>query len=177
MFHACKCLAFLGMAIAFLACSRASTETDAGGGRREAPAFSLLDSHGTTYRLDQYRGKVVLLNFWAPWCFNCAGELTAFQELKSYLSSDEFEVLTVAEVPQNEAGSVKYNFPVLFDADRSVADKYQVAMLPVTFVIDKAGRIVSFPDPDHEENATVFQGPRGWNSLKVVRNLQMLFAE
>ena len=151
-------------------CSRCVTRT-------AAPLFTLFDNHGTAHNLESYQGKVVLLNFWAPWCFNCAGELEAFQELKRFLGSEKFEVIAIAEVSPDEAKTFKYNFPLLFDGDKRVADQYRVAMLPATYIIDKAGRIVSFPDPESENSATVFQGPRGWNSLRVARNIEALSGE
>jgi peroxiredoxin len=146
--------------------------------RVPAPEFTLPDAYGTPFALSDYRGKVVLLNFWAPWCFSCQSEMSAFEDLRNYFPRDKFEVLavTVLEGRDRETGE-KHGYPVLLDVDKAVAERYQVGILPVTLIIDKEGRVAPFPDPDTGKPETVFQGPRGWSSLKVVRALQKLIDE
>ncbi|MFN8391181.1 MAG: TlpA disulfide reductase family protein [Bdellovibrionota bacterium] len=147
--------------------------------RSAAPEFDLPDAFGTQYRLADYRGKVVLLNFWAPWCFSCESEMSAFEDLRSYFPESNFEVLavTVLDDDKRVQSPIKHHFPVLFDANRTVAGRYGVTTIPVTLILDKQGRIVSFPDPDGSGDRTVFEGPRGWSSLKVVREIQKLIDE
>ncbi len=162
---------FLVLALFAAACSP-------GADRQPAPEFSLRDVHGTSYALDDYRGKVVILNFWAPWCFNCEAEMAAFEELRAYFPSDKFEVLAVTVLDEGKSiEKVKYSYPVLLDREKVVAEKYEVGLLPVTLVLDKWGCIVEFPDPDSGKPTAVIQGPRGWNTLKVVRELERLIDE
>lgn len=128
--------------------------------------------------LSELRGKVVVLNFWAPWCFSCEAEMASLEELKVFLKDEPFEILaiTVLEGDRRRVQN-RFDFPVLLDHGKKVAELYSVELLPVTIVIDKAGRIVSFPDPEHDTHETVFRGPRGWNSLRAVRALRELMAE
>ncbi|MGD8932568.1 MAG: TlpA disulfide reductase family protein, partial [Chromatiales bacterium] len=60
-----------------------------------APDFTLQDLDGTTHRLDAYRGKVLLINFWASWCPPCVTELPSMQRLANQLSNEAFQVLLV----------------------------------------------------------------------------------
>lgn len=163
--------------IVFLGCSQVQLKSRPDTSREAAPNFTLTDTNGIAHSLREYAGKVVILNFWAPWCFNCVGELKALEELKVYLDDVEFEVLAITEGARNEVSGVKYKFPVVFDENKKVSEDYNVGMLPVSYVLDKRGHIVSFPDPDHEGEAKMFQGPRGWNSLKVVRDIRLLAEE
>jgi len=159
-------------------CAPAVPRPDPGAERKVASDFTLLDRDGASHSLASYRGKVVLLNFWAPWCFSCKVEMEALDELKRYLRDEPFEVVSITVLEPNERpGKVNVHFPVLLDTDKSVAKLYGVDLLPVTVILDKSGRMVSFPDPDHDSNETMFRGPRGWNSLKAVRELRRLMIE
>jgi cytochrome c biogenesis protein CcmG/thiol:disulfide interchange protein DsbE len=111
-----------------------------------APAISLADVHGTIVTLESLKGKVVLLNFWAPWCRPCQEELPDLDGLhKKYLSRG-FTVLSVCMEPSASAVN-KYlqkrpvSFPVLVDKDNEVSEAYLVSGLPVSFLIGKDGII------------------------------------
>lgn len=146
--------------------------------RTEAPDFRLPDTSGGTLALSELRGKVVLLNFWAPWCFSCKEEMVGLQQLHDYFENESFTVLAVTVLEDGQTLATQpYTFPVLRDEGRQVAKRYSVGMLPVTIVIDKEGRIAPFPDPSSGEPATVFVGPRGWSSLRVTRAIQALIEE
>ena len=164
-----------------LGCARSGaskSQNDPGIGRKPAADFTLTDLQGESHSLSDYRGKVVLLNFWAPWCFSCKAEMAGLDELKRYLADEQFETLGVTVLESRErAFNPKVQFPILLDVQKTVAKLYGVEIVPVTIILDKAGRIVSFPDPDHDTSETYFTGPRGWNSLKAVRDLRRLMNE
>jgi cytochrome c biogenesis protein CcmG/thiol:disulfide interchange protein DsbE len=118
-----------------------------GGARKMAPDFALLDASGKTVKLSDYRGQVVLLNFWATWCAPCKAEIPWFVEFERTYHDSNFTVLGVsfdddgwkAVRPYLEAKSV--NYPVMI-GDDSVSSAFGgIASLPTTLLIDKAGRI------------------------------------
>ncbi len=113
----------------------------------EAPNFLLKDSQGFNVTLDQFRGKVVLLNFWATWCGPCKIEMPAMERLYRSFSRKEFEILAVSTDAQGTAVTrpfqqeVGFTFPVLHDADFRIGLQYGARQLPMTFLIDRKGII------------------------------------
>ena len=110
------------------------------------PALALKDPAGKAYDLTAYRGKVVLVNFWATWCPPCRAELPSMQALHEQLVSKGFEVLTVNMMESEEKiiafrESELIDLPVLMDRDGAAAKRWKVGMLPISFVIDRKGAI------------------------------------
>ncbi|MGA7414692.1 MAG: TlpA disulfide reductase family protein [Bryobacteraceae bacterium] len=117
--------------------------------RKTAPDFSLKDENGKTVKLSDYRGKVVLLNFWATWCGPCKVEIPWFMEFEQQYKDKGFAVLGVAmddegwQAVKPYLSERKVNYRILLGND-SVTQLYGgVDSLPTTFVIDKDGRIAS----------------------------------
>jgi cytochrome c biogenesis protein CcmG/thiol:disulfide interchange protein DsbE len=115
-------------------------------GRRIAPDFTLTDASGKAVRLSDYKGKVVLLNFWATWCAPCREETPWFVEFQSKYRDRGFVVLGVS-LDDDGWKSVKpfmeakhMNYPVMIGSDE-VATQYRVKSLPETMIIDESGRI------------------------------------
>ena len=114
-----------------------------------AAEFTLADLHGTTQSLSQYRGKVVLLNFWATWCKPCTTEMPAMQAAYDRLREQGFVVLAVNELEDDEKvrahiREYKHTFPVLMDRENRVANLYGVYGLPVSVFIDETGTVRSY---------------------------------
>ena len=113
----------------------------------EAPNFLLKDSEGFNVTLDQFRGKVVLLNFWATWCGPCKIEMPAMERLYRSFSRKEFEILAVSTDAQGTVVTrpfqqeIGFTFPVLHDADFRIGLQYGARQLPMTFLIDRKGII------------------------------------
>ncbi|MDA8387595.1 MAG: TlpA disulfide reductase family protein [Nitrospiraceae bacterium] len=113
----------------------------------KAPDFSLKTVNGKAYALSAYRGKPVLLNFWATWCPACREELPSLVKLARKYKG-KLQVLSVSI--DSPAGPLKeylgnhpLPFPVLSDPNREVAfDLYAVFGLPATFLIDKNGNLI-----------------------------------
>lgn len=111
-----------------------------------APDFEVKLLTGETVKLSDYRGKVVLLNFWATWCSPCRREMPDFQKLHDELGED-FVLLAVdkGESEENVQKFItenEYTFPVGVDSEDEI--KYPIQAFPTTFLIDKEGRIDLF---------------------------------
>ena len=110
------------------------------------PPLALRDPAGKTHDLAAYRGKVVLVNFWATWCAPCREELPSMQALHQQLTGKGFEVLAVNLMESEEKiaafrESELIDLPVLMDRDGATAKRWKVRMLPISFVIDRQGAI------------------------------------
>ena len=116
-----------------------------------APDFALVDARDTTtvHKLSDYRGKAVVVNWFASWCDPCKREIPAFQKAQDQLG-DQLVVLGVdyLEDPGPAVGildKLGATYPAVLDANAAVADHYRVGRgLPVTFFIDKDGVLQSF---------------------------------
>ncbi len=111
-----------------------------------APNFTLTTLDGETVNLSDFRGKVVLVNFWASWCPPCVAELPTIHQFYQSHQTDGFVVLAVNA--QEDRGTVSgfinqhgYTFPVLLDPDSVAADEYGIRALPTSFIVDKNGEI------------------------------------
>jgi cytochrome c biogenesis protein CcmG/thiol:disulfide interchange protein DsbE len=116
-------------------------------GRHAAPDFELRDGSGKLVKLSDYRGKVVLLDFWATWCGPCNIEIPWFEEFERKYKDRGFEVLGVSmdddgwKAITPFAAEKKINYRIVLGNDKT-ADQYgSVEALPTTFVIDRNGRI------------------------------------
>ena len=115
-----------------------------------AADFKLPNLNGTTISLSSLRGKVVFLNVWASWCGPCREEMPSIETLYEEFSNDrDFVVLAVSQdnAGRNAVDSYVrkngFKFTVLLDPQNLVGDAYDVSGIPETFIIDRAGRIVS----------------------------------
>lgn len=113
-----------------------------------APQFALFDMDDEAFALADFRGQVVMLNFWATWCPPCRREMPSMERLYRQLRGQGFAVLAVNqfEGPDHVFGylgqlQVDPSFTILFDPDSSTAEAYRVVGLPTTFLIDKSGRV------------------------------------
>ena len=114
--------------------------------------FTLQNQDGKTVRLSDYRGRVVLLNFWATWCPPCQKEMTDLDLIYTHYQSQGLEVLSITgDNPfqaSNYLASKGYHPTVLFDTDAKVGkafhvDEHRDDGLPRTFVFDREGKLVA----------------------------------
>ena len=115
---------------------------------RPAPDFSLQDMDGEDYRLSDFRGKVVLLNFWATWCPPCRREMPSMQRLYLKYRARGLAVVAVNQWEDPDlvfefAGrlSLEPTFPILFDRESRIAEQFDVKGLPTTYLLDRDGSI------------------------------------
>lgn len=117
--------------------------------RRTAPDFTLKDADGRTAHLSDYRGKVVLLDFWATWCEPCAMEIPWFVDMQRKQKNRGFEVLGVSmddegwEAVKPFVARMGMNYRVLLGDDETAQRFGGVDALPTTFLIDREGRIAA----------------------------------
>ena len=119
------------------------------------PPLALEDLGGKAHRLEDYRGKVVLVNFWATWCEPCRAEMPSMNALRRSLEGRPFEVLAV-NLAEPLSRIEKYleamplGFPLLRDRDSAVAKAWKARLLPASYLIGRDGRIryVAFGEVD-----------------------------
>lgn len=110
------------------------------------PALRLQDLDGKVHTLANYRGKVVLINFWATWCAPCRHEMPSIEKLRDSFKGRPFAVLAVnlgEPEPRVRAflQDMPLRFPVLLDPEAEAAKAWKVKALPATFVVGPDGRV------------------------------------
>jgi thiol-disulfide isomerase/thioredoxin len=112
-------------------------------------AFDLADDAGRA-TLEDYRGKYVLVNFWATWCAPCRKEMPQLSELQAELGGDDFEVLTIATGRNSPTGISKFfeeigvtNLPRHQDPKQGLASQMAIFGLPITVLMDPEGREIA----------------------------------
>jgi peroxiredoxin len=111
-----------------------------------APDFALKSSSGENLRLSEYRGDVVMINFWATWCGPCRQEMPLLDELYTRYERVGFNLLGVnidddSRRAMQMIDELGVNFPVLFDARKEVSKLYEVEAMPVTVLVDREGNV------------------------------------
>ncbi|MET3574478.1 TlpA disulfide reductase family protein [Bhargavaea ullalensis] len=117
-----------------------------------APDFQLMSTDGLPVRLSDFRGRKVVLNFWATWCPPCREEMPHMQRYyEAHGGGEAFEILAV-NATHTERGNGKavvpfiedngLQFPVVMDEDGAISEKYEVRAYPVTYVLDEDGVVI-----------------------------------
>jgi len=139
----------------------------ADGARRD---LVLPDLDGRQVTLDDYRGKVVLINFWASWCTPCVQEMPDIIRLQAAMQDDTFQVIGInvgetARRARAAATRLGLDFPVLLDTDSAVFRRWGTEVLPTSYVVDADGivRFVAF-------------GPLDWDDPDIIARLQSMVA-
>ncbi len=137
-------------------------------GAPNAPDFGLSDLDDNLHRLSDYRGRVVIINFWATWCPPCRAEMPSMQRAWEQLEAEGVVMLGI-DVGEDEdtvfqfTANYPVDFPLLLDRDSAVIDQWPVRGLPTTFVVDPGGKI--------RYQAI---GGREWDQLELLRIVRSL---
>ena len=121
--------------------------------------------------LNDYRGKVVLVNFWAAWCPPCRREMPSMQRLKEKMSGRPFAILGVDSAEQREDAegflkTIKVDFPILLDPDGSATRRWKVFALPTSFLVDRHGKV-----------RYSISGPTEWDEGEAIQIIESLLQE
>jgi len=113
---------------------------------QKAPDFSLISLNKNEIKLSNYRGKVIILDFWATWCPPCRAEIPFFIELYKQYKEQGLAIIGVATSDEKNkveafAKNYKINYPVVMGNEKIVEDYGGIRGLPTTFIIDKEGNI------------------------------------
>lgn len=134
-----------------------------------APEWGLKEERGSFRKLSDYRGKVVLLNFWATWCPPCRAEMPSLGRLQSSFKKDGFQIIAISVDEEGWGGIqsflkvVPVNFPIFWDERAEASEAYGVSRLPESFLIDQKGVLVRR-----------YRGPRDWDAPEIIREIEAL---
>jgi thiol-disulfide isomerase/thioredoxin len=118
-----------------------------GQGARKSPSLTMKTLQGRKFKLSDYRGKVVLLNFWATWCPPCGAEMPDLIKMQREYGSKGLRVIGITYPPQEAAEvrrfirKLKVNYPIALGTQETKALFAQTEVLPLTVVIDRQGNV------------------------------------
>lgn len=144
-FRACRIRALL-VCLALIAAPAIAAPALAPWSGAAAPSLSLRDLEGRTHSLAAYRGKVLLVNFWATWCEPCRQEMPSIQRLRDRLGPKGLAVLAV-NVDEPDARVRQFikttglDLTILMDPNKTVTRNWGVRYLPVSFIVGPDGRV------------------------------------
>ena len=135
---------------------------------KPAPSLQLFDMDGEFHDLDSYKGRVVVLNFWATWCPPCVEEIPSLGRLQAAFSEDDLVVLSV-DIGESKEDIGKFleqipaDFPVMIDPEGTTVRRWNVIAYPTTFVMDRTGII-----------RLAYYGGLEWDMPEIIEQLQTL---
>lgn len=160
-------LALVGSLALPAAANELKPYTAAGG----TPPLALPDLTGKQQNIDAYRGRVVLVNFWASWCPPCVHEMPSMQRLALRWRDKPFALVAVnmgedAKTVRAFATKVKVDFPIWLDRDGAALRRWKVFAFPTSFVLDRSGKI-----------RYALYGALDWETPETMAKIAALFAE
>jgi cytochrome c biogenesis protein CcmG, thiol:disulfide interchange protein DsbE len=134
--------------------------------------FTLSDLHANTVRLADFRGQVVLVNFWATWCYPCRTEMPSMEAVYQEYKQRGFTILAISSDIHGSDAVAPFvqestlTFPVLLDPQNVVGTRLQVRGIPMSYLLDKQGRI-----------AGMELGAKNWYGAKMRQLIDQLLGE
>ena len=117
---------------------------------KAAPQTPFFDADGNPHTLAEYKGKYILLNFWATWCPPCLAEMPSLDRLQTEIGGKNFQVVTIATGRNSVRGIKQFfdrvgvkNMPILLDTKQALARKMGVFGLPISIILDPQGREIA----------------------------------
>jgi thiol-disulfide isomerase/thioredoxin len=113
---------------------------------KAAPDFTLDSRAGTPLSLTQYKGQVVMLNFWASWCVPCKQEMPLLDTIQKTYGKRGFTLIGVNVEPNSNAANavlqkIPVTFPIVYDTESKVSKAYDVSGMPSSVFIDRKGQV------------------------------------
>ncbi|MGA1191644.1 MAG: TlpA family protein disulfide reductase, partial [Bdellovibrionota bacterium] len=146
---------------------------------RHAPQIALKTLDGVPVSLDDFKGKIVVLNFLASWCKPCEDEMSSLLALQSQLGNS-LQVVAVGVEDDDDAlrefrDRNNVTFPFFHDQSGNSKQRYRIAGYPETFVLDRDGKLLLVPDYESGGSFTLkFVGPRQWDSPQMLQFFSQL---
>ena len=142
-----------------------------------APEFAIPDLQNNIHQLKDFRGKTVLLNFWASWCMPCIEEVPYLNSLHEKIAGSNVEIVAIAvdDLPVDVERFCKENnikFTVLLDRNSEVSRDYKIKGFPETYLIDSAGKIKMITDDSNGVPTAKVSGPRHWSNQFFINQLK-----
>lgn len=136
-----------------------------------SPELKALDMNGAPKSLADYRGKVVLLNFWASWCPPCLREMPSMERLRLKMAGRPLEIVALASAESSDdakafLSKMKLGFPILLDPDGSNTRRWKVFALPTSFLLDAKGQV-----------RYVLTGPTEWDEGEALKTIESMLEE
>ena len=151
----------------------ASLSITAAPNRPEVPDIALVSLDGKKSKLSDYRGKALLLNFWATWCPPCRAEMPSMKRMRNILRKEgrAFEIVSIDVAEKGAAVRAflkknAYDFPVFLDESGAISGGFAGQGIPTSYVVDKAGRAAGF-----------IIGSREWDEAGALELFRSLAAE
>ena len=137
----------------------------------DAPPLVGADLEGNPLTLKAYKGKVVLVNFWATWCPPCRREMPSLQRLREKMSMRPFVILGIDSAEQRDEvedflQTVKVDFTIVLDPDSVATKQWKVFALPTSFLIGRDGKV-----------RYSLSGPTEWDEGEAIRLIESLLQE
>lgn len=114
----------------------------------DAPDFNLQDMDENSFTLKDFKGKVLLINFWATWCPPCRREMPSMERLYKKMKNTDFTVIAINQLESPDhvfayMGDLGTDptFTILFDEESRISEAYKVVGLPTTYLVDKKGKV------------------------------------
>ncbi len=148
MFNLLRRFMYVSVLVSMMQCLYAQAEPlHLVAGKPPAVDFTLKDMNDKLHRLSDYRGRVVIVNFWASWCPPCRAELPSMEQAYQTLKQQGVVMLAInvgedAETIFNFTADYPVSFPLLLDMDAKVINAYPVIGLPTSYIINPQGRLV-----------------------------------
>jgi len=160
-----------------------SARADSGAPERPLDAgVEVRTLEGQTQPLSEFKDKVVVVNFWASWCFPCRYEMPLLQKVYDRFKDRGFTVVAIAvddvlADARAYQAEKRFTFPMLFDGEGASKRAFGVESVPETYVIGRDGKPVPFRDPKTGEISTLINDPTVWKSEAIVAFLSGLVEE
>jgi thiol-disulfide isomerase/thioredoxin len=145
------------------------------------PKIAFLDIHGKKTDFEKFKGKVVLLNFWATWCPPCIAEMPAMEKLYRAIGKDKFEIVAINVDPPTSKNDViefvkkhEITFNILFDPELISVNEFGVTGFPESIFVGKDSKIVAVIDPETDKPTTRLISDRPWDNeeyQKIINEL------
>lgn len=147
----------------------------------DAPEFSIKDLAGNIVSLQNLRGKVVMLNFWATWCAPCVFEMPSLERLYQTHKARGLEIVAINIDPPKIESEVKafaklngLSFKILLDQEISTPPLYGVGGFPETIFVSREGKILPFKDPQEGKESLRVLSDRPWDSPEYIQAVEEL---